>query len=183
MEVIASIRFTTPSLGNLRNERRDKMLRNAEGKVIYLQSWWRAGLRYAAQARGLPNRVVDAIQADPVVEGTPSVYRRYYSSSAFKEHEAFQTGDILRIRFCLPSKLSIEQFTDLLSCAGRFVGVSPYGYKQDFGRFVVVSVEPVSRFRRSNDGSVDPSKRKPDTRISSERKPSGAEPDVQTKNL
>jgi hypothetical protein len=26
--------------------------------------------------------------------------------------------------------------------AGRYVGISPYGHKQDFGRFLVMAVEP-----------------------------------------
>ena len=142
MQVTATIRFLTPSLGNCRNERRDKMLRDQQGRVLYLQSWWRAGLGYAAQALSRFEPDVINIQADPVVEGHPEIYRRYYSESGFKEHEAFLAGAEMKVKFCLPNRISPEDFKELLTVAGRYVGISPYGYRHDFGRFEVVTVEP-----------------------------------------
>jgi len=140
MEVRARIRFTTPCLGNVRSERRDKMLRNAEGKVLLLQSWWRAGLGYAAQALGHHEQEVKQIQAAPEVDGATTIYRRYYGASTFKEHEAFLAGAVIEVKFMLPASLSPESFRDLLETAGCYVGISPYGYRHDYGRFAVLDV-------------------------------------------
>lgn len=143
MQVVVTIRFLTPSLGNCRNERRDKMLRDRDGRILYLQSWWRSGLGYAAQALNRMEKEVAEIQADPVVEGHPEIYRRYYNAKDFKEHEAFIAGSTMRARFCLPNRITPEDFRELLAVAGKYVGISPYGYRHDFGRFEVVSVEPL----------------------------------------
>ncbi len=150
MQVVATIRFLTPSLGNCRNERRDKMLRDQSGRIIYLQSWWRSGLGYAAQALSRLEKEVAEIQADPVVEGNPEIFRRYYNANSFKEHEAFLAGSTLKARFCLPNRVSTEDFKELLTVAGKYVGISPYGYRHDFGRFEVVSVEPLHATKSSD---------------------------------
>lgn len=145
MEVIVTLRFITPCLGDERREVRDMMHRDADGNIVFLQAWWRASLRYAAQAMGRFQGDVDKIQADPVVAGQTGIYRRFYNPTSFKEHEAFLSGTTMTARFCLPNTVAIDDFKELLALAGRYVGISPYGYKKNFGRFDVVSAEPIRR--------------------------------------
>jgi len=139
MEVVATIRFTTPCLGNVRGAV-NKMQRNRDGKVIFLQTWWRSGLGYAAQALNMASKEAIKIQSDPVVEGETVVHRRYYGPANYQEHEAFGVNSEIRVRFSLPRGMTPESFLALLDMAGRYVGISPYGYKDDYGRFEVVSV-------------------------------------------
>lgn len=126
--------------------RRDRML-YSEGKIIYLQSWWRSSLGYAAQALCRHQKLIDQIQVDPIADGTLSVYKRFYSPTLFKEHEAFLTGTEVEFRFMLPGKLSLEAFRELLETAGKYAGISPYGYKQDYGRFIVIDVYTGSSYK------------------------------------
>jgi len=147
MEVVATLRFLTPSLGNARGERRDRMLYSTEGEVVYLQSWWRSSLGYAAQALCRHQGTIDKIQADPVVRGPVSIHKRFYSPTSFKEHEAFLAGTEVEVRFMLPKKLRLEAFRELLETAGKYAGISPYGYKQDYGRFIVVDVRSGSNHK------------------------------------
>ena len=141
MEVTAAIRFITPSLGDVRGEVRDRFHYDKDGKVIFLQSWFRSMLRFGAQALGRAQKEVDDIQVDPLITGVVKVYKRYYKADAFKEHEAFLAGDEIRINFYLPNSIPIDLFRQILEIAGRYVGVSAYGFRQNFGRFVVVSIE------------------------------------------
>lgn len=159
MEVSVRLRFTTPSLGDIRSSSRDLMRRDSNGKVIYLQAWWRATLKFAAHAISRHYKEVEEIQADPLIDGEPKVYKRYYSLDGYKEHEAFLDGDEITARFLLPNKLSIEEFRQLLEVAGQYAGISPYGFKQNFGRFVVISIDPIRRAHVS----IDPSFREPHT--------------------
>jgi hypothetical protein len=160
MEVVATVRFVTPCLGNVRGERLDCMLRGRDGRVLLLQSWWRSGLGYAAQALCRWVDEVGQIQTAPEVDGRLEIYRRFYGPKDFKEHEAFLAGREIMVKFCLPPKMTLEDFRELLSVAGQYVGISPYGYKQDYGRFEVVDVKP---YRRSHDGeSHDHPARQPD---------------------
>lgn len=126
------------------------MLYDKNGEVLYLQSWWRSSLGYAAQALCRHQKLIDKIQADPVARGTVSVYQRYYNPTSFKEHEAFLAGSEVEFRFMLPRKMSLEAFRELLEIAGKYAGISPYGYKQDFGRFTVVDVQPSARTNHKN---------------------------------
>ncbi len=153
MEVITKLRFTTPCLGDQRSHHRDTMRRDSDGNVVMLQAWWRSSLRYAAQAIGLFHKEVDQVQADPVITGKTKLYKRYYSLTEFKEHEAFLDGDFIDVKFMLPNNLSLENFRELLTTAGRFAGISPYGFKQNFGRFVVVELVEVKRVYGRSAGS------------------------------
>lgn len=159
MEVSVRLRFTTPSLGDVRSSSRDHMRRDVSGKVIYLQAWWRATLKFAAHAISRYHKEVEEIQADPLIDGEPKVYKRYYSLDGYKEHEAFLDGDEITARFLLPNKLSTEEFRQLLEVAGQYAGISPYGFKQNFGRFVVISIDQVRRAH----ASIDPQVRQHDT--------------------
>lgn len=154
MEVSAKIRFVTPCLGNERRDQRDLMLRNSDGYVIFLQSWWRCSLRYAANAIGRWQRDADEIQADPVVRGQTSIYRRFWNSNQYKEHESFLAGSVVEVNFLLPSTLGIDEFRQILTTAGRYAGLSPYGYKQDFGRFELL--ELVRRVHVQTEGHHHP---------------------------
>lgn len=170
MEVTVRLRFTTPSLGDVRSPNRDTMRRDREGKIVYLQAWWRATLKFAAHAISRHHKEVEEIQADPLIDGKTSVYKRYYSLDGFKEHEAFLDGDEVVARFMLPNKLSIGEFHELLEVAGKYAGISPYGFKQNFGRFVVMSIEPIRRAHVS----IDPPFREHDTGHTTDGVHSGA---------
>ena len=143
MEVVVKLKFTTPSLGNERREQRDLMMRSKDGNVLMLQSWWRCSMAFAAKALGCFTREVEQIQVDPEVKGTTGIYRRWYNSTSFKEHEAFLIGTEIEARMLLPNGIKPSDLRRLLETAGRYVGLSAYGYKENFGRFVVVSVEQV----------------------------------------
>jgi hypothetical protein len=143
MELRATLEFTTPCLGNERSADLDRMLRDKEGHVVFLQSWWRSSLRFAAKALGRHQHAVEEIQVDPVVVGALSTYRRFWSATESKQHEAFAAGSTIAVRFMLPNEITKDEFRALLGMAGRYAGISPYGWKQDFGRFVVLEVEPV----------------------------------------
>ena len=145
MEVEVKLRFTTPCLGNERHAQRDLMLRSGSGHVALLQSWWRACLAFAAQALNQHQRDIESIQADPEVDGNVTIHKRYWSDREFKEHECFAAGEVVTARFFLPNEVPVDDFRCLLETAGKYAGISPYGYRQNFGRFVVVSVTPIRR--------------------------------------
>ena len=118
------------------------MLRDPEGKVIFLQSWWTASFRQAAQGLNRHFREAPRILAVPAVEGPLDTFRRFYAKQGFKDHEAFLPGARVTARFCLPVTLSVEDFRALLEFVGDYVGISQYGHRDGFGRFKVESVGP-----------------------------------------
>ncbi len=117
------------------------MIKDKEGNVVFMQSWWRGTLRYGAKALNRFYDEVEQVQASPIVIGTLSLFKRFYAPDRFTYHEAFAAGDTVSVSFSLPDRIDAASFRELLEVGGRYVGISPYGYRDDYGRFAVVSVE------------------------------------------
>ena len=141
MIVDVKLRFITPSLGNVRERECDRMIKDKEGNVIYMQSWWHGTLRYGAKALNRFYSEVEQVQVSPIVTGTLSLFKRFYAPDRFTYHEAFAAGDVISVSFSLPDRIDAAAFKELLEVGGKYVGISPYGYRDDYGRFAVVSVE------------------------------------------
>lgn len=142
MEVTARIQFTRPCLGNVRKPDFDRLLRDPDGEVIFLATWWRAALAKAARALNKYHSLVDKIRPALPVRGPISHIKRWYGDSgAFKIHEGFDAGAVVTAQFLLPSGMTMDQFTELLETVGLYVGVSPYGWQSgDWGQFKVLEV-------------------------------------------
>ncbi len=72
-------------------------------------------------------------------------YRRYYTKSRFRLHEAFHPGDVITVHAVLPDELPIADFQEMLSIGGRYKGISPFGSDKQFGTFTVQGVKPKKR--------------------------------------
>jgi hypothetical protein len=141
MELVVTLRFTTPCLGNVRRDDFDRMLRDDEGRVIFLPSWWRAAFAQAANAISRYYQYVDQIRAAPAVEGEVTKIQRRYGKgdNDYKIHEGFDVGATIKVKFAIPGKMHVRQFLELLEAIGDYVGFSPYRGKLQYGFFNVVS--------------------------------------------
>jgi len=145
VEVTATIKFSRPCLGNVRRPDYDRMQRDQEGNVIFLQSWWRAAFAQAAKATSRYYKFVDLIHPGLTVEGAVSRIKRWYGQRKYKVHEGFDVGAVVRVSFLLPPTLSIDEFTDLLETTGKYIGISAYGWRDKYGLFKVLEVAPTGR--------------------------------------
>lgn len=143
IEVVVKLRFITPSLGHKRSHGRyvpDKMLKDKDGRVIFLPRWWNAVLAYGADALSKYQGEICKIQWDPIIDGKLDFYDRYYTGSQYRRHEAFLADSVIGVKAMIPSSIPIEDFQRVLELAGTYKGISPYGHDKGFGRFVVESV-------------------------------------------
>jgi len=152
VEVTAKIQFVRPCLGNVRRSDYDRMEHDQDGNVIFLPTWWRAAFAKAAQAINKHHKLVDNIHPALRIYGTMTkIERQYYeqrgdsSVQRIKVHEGFDAGTTVECSFLLPSEITANQFTELLEVVGLYFGISPYGWRQDFGRFRVLSVDKTTR--------------------------------------
>lgn len=169
-EVCIKIRFSEPCLGNERapDPEPNRMRRNTEGEVVFAVVWWRSMVVRAAEIYSKHQKRVNGILWTPEVDGTVKLYKRYYYMTEgthrvkrFKQHEAFLDGDVIGVKALLPSGLPIGDFQEILTLAGSYLGISPYGWRRGFGKFKVESVERVYPQRRKNEDSDTDSKGKP----------------------
>ena len=165
IEVVAKLEFITPCLGNVRKPKKNTVLmpRDSQGQVVFMQTWWRGILDYGARALARCQDGVKNIQAESVIDGPVHAFTRHFRNRGYfgtQAHEAFVTGAVVAVNFMLPASVSIEDFSEILSIGGKYLGISPYGWREDYGRFRVVEVRPRNWGKRS---SVDTQAGEPDS--------------------
>jgi len=95
-----AIQFILPCLGNI--DRDGKILafrKDAEGRALFMESWWHSALKRAAMAYGKHQDEVMKVKIDPVIMGEIKTYRRYYKRTKYRKHEAFLGGDIVTRKY------------------------------------------------------------------------------------
>jgi hypothetical protein len=151
-EVVLRLRFTQASLGAARRKEGSDivfaMLRNPDGQVMFLPTWWRSISRFAATVLNVPTELVARVEWDPAVDGITGRWRRYFPQEngeptvrrRYALHEAFLKGEMIGVNCVLPQGLMVDQFWRLMDTAGRYKGISPYKPGQ-YGTFQVVEVQ------------------------------------------
>ena len=167
-EVDIRLSFIEPCLGNERypDPEPNRMLRNTEGTVVFMQAWWRTVLLKAAQAYGKHQDRVKQVRWTPEIDGTVKLFTRYYFVKAnntrvqhAKAHEAFERGDVIGVRALVPDDVPLVEFREILQLAGTYFGISPFGWRRGFGKFNVVEMHRVygnaTRSNIDNSGKPD----------------------------
>jgi len=138
-EIEVTLQFNQHSLGDCRHKKISRMLRDPNGRVMFLPTWWQALMRYAAKVVNRHHDDVNDIDWAPVVDGETTEFKRYYAQGRYTVHEAFFPGDKIVVHAVLPHTIPVEDFRELLSTAGKYRGISPY--KPDrYGTFEVIDV-------------------------------------------
>jgi len=141
VEITATIKFSRPCLGNVRRPDYDRMQRDQEGNVIFLQSWWRSALAQAAKALSRHYKYIDMIHPGLTVVGKLTKIKRWYGQRRYKVHEGFDVGTVVQVSFLLPPELSQAEFSELLVTTGEYIGISPYGWQSGmYGHFKLMGV-------------------------------------------
>ena len=147
-ELKVTLAFTTECLGNVKYQPEGqewpayRFARTPDGHIRFEAGWWRANIRFAADALCRHQSCVDQIHFDiAVVKAQPTkMHRRYFNSKAYMRHEAFLPGDRITIKCLVPDAINDEDFKQLMDLIGRFRGISPFG-PREYGFFTVASVQ------------------------------------------
>jgi len=148
-EVHVKLEFATPCLGNERNDdpEPNRMIRSGSGGIIFLQSWWHGCTAAAAERFSMHQQRIRAVKWSAEVEGESTLIDRFYYKGAgtkhIKKHEGFAACATVGVRALVPDDVPLEDFKSILSIAGEFFGISPFGWKKGYGRFKVLEVEQV----------------------------------------
>lgn len=164
-EVTIRLRFNRECLGNIKRKHGRQVLwempRDGNEQVMFLPSWWKGSLRYAAKVLGKHHREAAAVAWDPIIDGCVSRWKRTIQPSdedeggkkrrlGFAMHEAFKPGDVIGVNAVLPHGLGPDEFSELLQVVGTYKGISPFqSSTENYGTFEVTSVMPTIRARKS----------------------------------
>ena len=159
-EVSIRLRFLRECLGSVKRQNgRGRtvfyMLRDPQQRIMFLPTWWRSLMSYAAKVRNFGQQLVTGINWNPHVDGSVrSDWRRTVVPASqdarqrtrYAVHEAFPPGAVIGVNAVLPDGLSIEDFQELLTVAGTYKGISPFrSQDENYGTFEVVSVKRTAR--------------------------------------
>lgn len=148
------IRFSTPCLGGVRTSdpsgaERTLMLKNADGQVQFMASWWRVPAGKAAKSLDRCQGLVRHIAWGTAIDGHLEIFRRPWRvktptgrpEERFTEHEAFPAGSVVAGQAVIPDHMAVADFSAILQEIGRFYGISPSRHEEGYGRFEVLDVE------------------------------------------
>jgi hypothetical protein len=144
-EVTVRLRFNNECLGAVRKKDCNEMLKDPDGRVMLMATWWQAVIGFAAKVLNRHQDLVKQIEWDPVVTATPKLFRRYYEPGKYTVHEAFLKGDVITVNCVIPSGLNLEDLRTLMQMAGRYKGISPYKPERKYGTFDVLEICPFLR--------------------------------------
>lgn len=147
-EIHFKIRFNQPCLGHVRAQRANRMLRDPEGRVMFLPTWWQSIIAYAAQLLNVSQELARKIDWDPIVDGATQMFKRFYEPGKFTSHEAFLPGDVVGINCVIPDGMDVATLRELLNVAGKYRGICPYKPERKQGTFEVIDILPCSRTSR-----------------------------------
>lgn len=120
---------------------RDRFQRTSDNRIVAQPSWWHAALTRAITLSHLTDvRAID-ITVEPTFEAPTELWDFHFAPKQSRCHEAIMPGT--RVRFCaiVADHVTEQTLTTILDRMGRFVGLSPFGYRMGFGKFVLRSVQ------------------------------------------
>ena len=127
---------------------------------------WSEQLRQAASDLRLHVDTTQIMPPDKMIPASVHLYVRRYSKVKLDNFESFRTGTVLSLEFVTREGAhrspSLEQFTKLLDCTGKWYGLSPWGNKFGFGRFDLLETqnidtnEPLDTIRTESPPTADP---------------------------
>ena len=139
-EISAVLKIITPFLGSIidYDARVGRFHRSPEGGVVLMPGWWRQTIDFGAKAVGRGQSRARDIRFAPVVRCELGQHRRYTTDDSYIDHEAIER--VCVIDLSIPADLQVETVRAILDQGGRFVGLSPFRWHVNYGRFEVVDI-------------------------------------------
>ena len=121
--------------------KRDVFQHAGDGSLVFKQSWWYSAFSAALPGTGLRGIKPGHICMDLIVDAKTQRYYRHYGKGQVRVHEAIMPGTKVTFQALVEDHVTESALRTLLDRVGRFVGLSPYGHKLGYGKFLLVTVE------------------------------------------
>lgn len=138
-----TLEFTTHVLANglSADGKRDHFQRDSTNALVWQQSWWYSAFTSAIELAHLRRIKASDIHMNLSVQAPTELYRRRYGEEKYRIHEAIMPGTKVTFEAVVSDHVARSNLASILDKMGKYVGLSPYGYKLGFGKFNVISVE------------------------------------------
>lgn len=145
-DVSFTLEFTRHVLANSNTPGGDpcNFQRDSRDNLIWQQSWWYSAFSKAIEMEGMRGVKAGDIHMDLSVQAPTEMYRRKYGRDKCRTHEAIMPGSQVTFNAVVADHITKSNLNAILERMGKYVGLSPFGYRLGFGKFNVtdVTVEP-----------------------------------------
>lgn len=118
----------------------DQFQRDVDNRIVFQQCWFHSAFCRAIELAHMRGVKASDIQMDLTFTAATQPYRRRYGDACFRTHEAIMPGTRVTFNAVVADSVTENMLRILLERMGKFVGLSPYGFKLGYGKFSVVKV-------------------------------------------
>lgn len=138
-----TLEFTQHVLANSTGPhgRKDRFQRDGQNRIVFQQSWFHSAFCQGIELARLRGVKAADIHMDLTFEAPTEDYNRRYGPEKFREHEAIMPGTKVTFNAVVADNITEQVLRQILERIGKYVGISPYGYKLGFGKFNVTEVK------------------------------------------
>lgn len=141
-----TLEFTTHVLANGTGPKGepDHFQRDGANQIVFNQSWWHSAFSRAIEFVRMRGIKASDIQMDLTFTAPTQVYKRRYGSNGqdhYRPHEAIMPGTRVTFNAMVSDAVTAQVLRGLLERIGKYIGISPYGYRLGFGKFTVIEVK------------------------------------------
>jgi hypothetical protein len=136
-----TIEFITHCLasGKIENAH-DEFRKDSEGNLVWQQSWWYSALTQAINLSSIRGVRPADLNINPIVEAETELFKRKYGADKFRTHEAILPGTRVTFEAVVADHITESVLENILERAGKYVGLSPYGFNLGYGKFNTIEV-------------------------------------------
>ena len=135
------LELTSPILAGERDtDGVNKFRRDASGRIMFPPHCWFSALRAACAQTGtaIPDGSINVSGSLDIYPELTQMQHTVDNRTVSKIHEVLNAGARFDQVVNATAHVDKETIERLITYVGQFVGVSPFGYKQGFGRFRIV---------------------------------------------
>lgn len=122
------------------NGERDYFQRDGSNQIVFQQSWFHSAFSHAIELARIRGVKASDIQMDLTFTAPTQVYRRRYGDNKYRPHEAIMPGTKVTFNAVVADHVTEQILHNILERMGKFVGLSPFGFRMGFGKFNVFTV-------------------------------------------
>lgn len=120
--------------------RKDRFQRDSQNRIVFQQSWFHSAFCQGIELARVRGVKAADIHMDLTFSAPTENFNRRYGPDKYRDHEAIMPGTRVIFNAVVGDNVTTQTLRQILERIGKFVGISPYGYKLGYGKFNVVDV-------------------------------------------
>lgn len=119
----------------------DCFQRDNEDRLVFQQAWFYSAFAQAIDLAHIKGIKPGDIHMNLSVKAATDMHVRRYGDNKFRTHEAIFPGTRVTFEAVVADHVTESSLKLILERMGKYVGLSPYGYRLGFGKFNLIDIK------------------------------------------